>query len=177
MARPTKCPVCNLFFNRDQVAFVHHKNRYYHKSCYDKQIQQTVQDEKDLIILEDYIVHLLQLDCINARIRKQIKDMKDTYNFSYSGIHKSLEYFYEVKKNSIAKANGGIGIVPYVYEDAKNYYYTMYMAQEQNRGKDARAYIVKGRTVVIEPPQRKVKTIKTFDLDLLEEELINEENN
>ena len=127
-------------------------------------------------MLEEYVVRLLQLDCINARIRKQIKDMKDTYNFSYSGIQKSLEYFYEVKGNPISKANGGIGIVPYVYEDAKKYYYTMYMAQEQNRGKDARAYIIKGRTVTIEPPQRHTKKIKTFDLDLLEEGLANEEN-
>ena len=177
MARATKCPVCNLFFNRDQVAFVHYKNRYYHKSCYDKHTQQTVQDEKDLVNLEEYIVKLLQLECINARIRKQIKDMKETYNFSYSGIHKSLEYFYEVKGNSISKANGGIGIVPYVYEDAKNYYYTMFLAREQNKGKDVRTFIIKGKSVRIEPPQRKVKKVKTFDLDMIEEELRNEEYN
>jgi hypothetical protein len=47
------------------------------------------------------------------------------YNYTYSGIHRSLEYFYEVKGNSLDKANGGIGIVPFVYQDAYNYYYSL----------------------------------------------------
>lgn len=176
ISRPVKCPVCGLFFNREQIAFVHHKNRYYHKTCYDRQVQQSVQDEKDLKSLEEYVVRLLGLDCINARVRKQIKDMREAYNFTYSGIQKSLEYFYEIKGNSIAKANGGIGIVPYVYEDAKVYFYTIYMTQLQNEGKNASEYVTKGRTITISPPQRNIKPkIKEFDLSILEEEILDEE--
>jgi hypothetical protein len=53
--------------------------------------------------------------------------MQDHPEYTYSGIKRTLEYFYEVKKNSIEKANGGIGIVPWVYEEAKRYYYNQWL--------------------------------------------------
>ena len=48
---------------------------------------------------------------------------------------KSLVYFYQVKGNPISKANGALGIVPYVYQDAYNYYYSLFMAQQANKDK------------------------------------------
>ena len=57
-------------------------------------------DQNDLQALEDYIIKLLDLDYIDARVRKQINDFHDVHHYSYSGIHKALTYFYEVKKNS-----------------------------------------------------------------------------
>lgn len=40
----------------------------------------------------------------------------------YKGQLLTLKYFYEVKKSSIAKSNGSIGIIPFVYLEAQNYY-------------------------------------------------------
>ena len=37
-------------------------------------------------------------------------------------IYNSLYYFYIVQKHSIARANGGINIVPYIVEDARDYF-------------------------------------------------------
>lgn len=42
--------------------------------------------------------------------------------YTYLGILRALEYFYVVKKNGIAKSKNNIGIVPYVYNDAQDYY-------------------------------------------------------
>ena len=53
---------------------------------------------------------------VNPRIRKQINEYVNTYNFTYSGILKALTYFYEIKEGDKDKANNGIGIVPYVYK-------------------------------------------------------------
>lgn len=170
--RPVKCPGCGEFFRRDQVAFVQHKNRYWHKSCYETSVQQANKDAEEQRKLEEYIVKLLKLDNINTRIRKQIKDMREEYGYSYSGIQKSLEYFYEVKGNSIEKANNGIGIVPYVYETAKEYYYNIFMAHLQNKDKDVEEFVKKGRVIKIPPPERKVKPVKLVDLDILLEEVI-----
>jgi hypothetical protein len=167
MSRPVKCPGCSLFFDRDKIAFVQFKNRYWHKQCYDSMTQQSAQDDRDLKVLEEYIVKLLKLDCMNARIKKQIKDMRSEYGFTYSGILKSLQYFYEVRNNSIEKANGGVGIVPYVYEDAKKYFYTIYMAQQQNVDKSAEQYVKKGKKIIIAPPERKVKVVELIDLEAL----------
>jgi hypothetical protein len=169
MARNTKCPSCGLFFDRDQIPFIHVKNRYWHKSCWDAENAKAAQSELDLKALEEYVMKLFKLDYIDARIRKQMKDMMASYSFTYSGIHKTLIYWYEIKKNSIEKANGGLGIVPYVYKDAAKYFYTVFMAQQQNKDKDTSQFVKKGRTIRITPPERKVKPIRIIDLDALEE--------
>ena len=53
MARLTKCPICELSFDRDKCEFVHHKNRYYHKVCYDSMLSAKTQEEKDLHSLKN----------------------------------------------------------------------------------------------------------------------------
>lgn len=42
----------------------------------------------------------------------------------YKGQLLTLKYFYEIKKNSTEKAKGSIGIIPFIYEEAKYYYET-----------------------------------------------------
>lgn len=49
----------------------------------------------------------------------------------YRGQLLTLKYFYEVKKNSIKKANGSIGIIPFVYDEAKQYYAKLEQKQKE----------------------------------------------
>ena len=65
-------------------------------------------------------------------VKKQIKEFKKEYDYSYSGMLKTLIWWYEIKGNSKEKANGGIGIIPFVYKDALTYYYSLYLAQLAN---------------------------------------------
>lgn len=170
MAKKVKCPHCLLTFDRETVPCVHIKNRYLHLSCHEainSNITQEQQDEKDL---DNYIMTLFKTTYVDARVKKQIKSMMLKYGYGYSGILKTLVYWYEVKKNSIEKANGGIGIVPYVFEDAKKYFYAIFVAQEKNKDKDAQSFVRKGRTVTIISPKRTVKKMRLVDLDALEEE-------
>ena len=55
-------------------------------------------------------------------------------NYTYSGILKTLKYWFEIKKGDLEKANGGIGIVPYVYDDAFLYWRGIWEAREKNKG-------------------------------------------
>jgi hypothetical protein len=99
----------------------------------------------------------------NGLSRKQINDYKNNQNYSYTGILKALTYFYEVKGNSTEKANGGIGIVPYVYQDAYNYYYHIWMAKQTNEVKPIEQYSAPpARVIVIPPPKRVEKKRKLF---------------
>lgn len=165
MSRPVKCLYCGEQFSREEEEFVQIKNRYAHKSCFDKKQKEQSQEEKDLKSLEEYIKKMFNEDYINARIRQQIKRMKEQYNFTYSGILKSLIYFFEVKKNPIEKANGGIGIVPFVYNEAYNYYYNLHLAQQKNENKEIKNYVKVGREIIIKAPKRKPKEIKLFNLE------------
>lgn len=49
----------------------------------------------------------------------------------YRGQLLTLKYFYEVKKNSLEKANGSIGIIPFVFAEARTYYEQQAQKAEQ----------------------------------------------
>ena len=133
MAHYAICKYCNIKFNRDKEPYVEAgSRRYAHKACAEKYEAAIPQEEKDYQNLEIYIKQLFKIDNLNIRIRKQIKDFKETYNYTYTGIQKTLYWWYEIKKNSISQANEGLGIVPYVYQDALKYYYNIYIAKLVN---------------------------------------------
>lgn len=173
MAHYVICSVCKQRFDRDKVQAVKTgARRYAHYRC--KQDGELVplpkqEIDEDLIELENYIKKLLKEDFINAKVRKQIKDFQQQYGYSYSGMLKSLIYFYEVKGNSTEKANGGIGIVPFVYKDAYNYYYDLFLAKQQNKEKDVKTITHKVKEIIIKLPTVNIPK-KLFDLDDDEEE-------
>lgn len=103
--------------------------RYAHIDCARTQEENKSKIEKDKEALETYIRQLFNMSTINSKIQRQIKSYMKEYSYTYSGIHKTLKYFYEVKGGSVEKANGGIGIVPYIYDDAYRYYYNLWEAQ------------------------------------------------
>lgn len=168
MAHMVKCTVCGESFDRDKIQAVKSgARRYAHYTCLPEgelvPLPNAVVDQ-DLVDLENYIKNLLGDDYNPARVKKQIKDYKNEYNYSYSGMLKALVWFYEVKGNSIEKANGGIGILPFVYQDAYNYYYSLYLAQLVNEEKDVNQYKTKVREIVIKSPSVAEKPVRLFDL-------------
>lgn len=42
--------------------------------------------------------------------------------YPYRGQLLTLQYFYDIKKNSTKKSNGSIGIIPFVFDEARLYY-------------------------------------------------------
>ena len=159
-----KCAICGKEFDRNAVQAVRHgARRYSHWTCEPNGELVPMENKIDpeLDKLNNYIINLLGKDYNAARVKKQIKDFKEQ-GMSYSGMLKSLIYFYEVKGNSKEKANGGIGIVPFVYKDAYNYYYDLFMAQQRNENK--KPFIEKVREIIIKPPKVE-KPVKLFDLD------------
>ncbi len=75
---------------------------------------------------------------------------------------KSLKWWYEVKGNSKDSSNGRIGIIPYIYKDAYNYYYNLYLAQQRN--KDVVGYRLEVKETVIASPRMFIAPSKLFDL-------------
>ena len=158
MAHMVICTVCGKRFDRDKIQAVKSgARRYAHQSCMpDGELVELPQKDPDLVALEDYIQKLLGKEYNKARVNKQIKEFTTEHDYTYSGILKSLVYFYEVKGNSKDKANGGIGIVPFIYQDAYNYYYDLFVAQSRNQGKDVSEITSKVREISIRPPQRPI---------------------
>lgn len=172
MAHRVTCVFCHQTFDRDKIPFVQiSKARYAHKECSLTQDEKLSQEEKDKKDLEEYIMKLFNTEYVDPRIQIQIKKFLKDYNYTYSGIKKSLVYFFEIKNNSIEKANGGIGIVPYVYQNAYNYYFSLWQAQQKNETKVVAEYVPTVRTIVIPSPQRSIKKRNNFSF--LDEEDVN----
>ena len=166
MAHWVTCVYCKERFDRDKEPTTQiSARRYAHKECAEKNQKEKSQEEKDLEQLEAYIMKLFNEPYVNARIRKQIKDYKNQYDYTYSGMLKTLIWFYEIKGNSIDKANGGIGIIPYVYKNACDYYYSLYIAKLSNESKNVEEYKPKVKEIEIFSPAVEKKKPRLFNLD------------
>lgn len=167
MGHPVICVYCNEKFDRDkEPAVLISSRRYAHKKCADKYGPKKTQEEEDLEKLEKYIMKLFNEPYINAKIRKQIKEYRREYNYSYSGMLKTLVYWYEVKGNSIENSNYGVGIIPHVYATAHQYYYNLYLIKLSNQNKDIEKYKPKERIIEISSPMFKgEKKVKLFNLE------------
>lgn len=166
-----KCLYCGKTFDASIEPFVKPRaNRYAHEACAKGIETAKTQDEKDKEALESYIKKLFGVKSISVKIRKQIEKYHQENNYSYSGIRKSLVYFYEVRGNSLEKANGGIGIVPYIYADAFTYYRAIWEAQQQNKDIEIAQYNLPTREIKIEPPQREIMGRKQKGFLFLEED-------
>lgn len=168
------CAICKKPLNRQDADCVPLGNgKYAHKEC------QQIEDSRELTEqekLDKYIMKLFKTDYVHQRVKRQISNFMSEYNYSYSGIRKSLVYWYEVKKQPVDKANGGIGIVPYIYKDAYNYYYMLWEAQQKNLSKDIESYKPEEIVIRAPAPQRNIKKRKLFTfLDEEEEEEGNDE--
>ena len=168
MAHLVKCTVCGKQFDRDKIQAVKSgARRYAHYSCFPEGelVPLPSPVDEDLVKLEEYIEQLLGEDYNHARVKKQIKDYKSEYNYTYSGMLKTLIWFYEIKGNSKEKANGGIGIIPFVYKNACDYYYSLYLAQIANESIAEEAYKPIVREIEISSPEVYRRPQKLFNME------------
>lgn len=150
-----KCPICNQQFDANVEPYVMiNARRYAHKACAEVADKNKTKEEKDKEQLENYIKNLFGISSITPKIRKQIDTFHKDKNYSYSGMYKTLRYHFEIKKGSLEKANGGIGIIPFVWNDALVYWRALWEAQQQNKDVEIQDFVLPAREVHIIPPQR-----------------------
>lgn len=172
MAHFVKCTICDQTFDRDKIEFVKTSaRRYAHLSCYQQEQGELSEDEKSRLKIYEYTKNLFKNNYNKLRIDTQLKKiMKEYPKFTYSGILKSLIYWYEVRHGDVEKSYYGLGIVPYIYEQAYQYYYAIWSAQQANKDKDISDYVPMEETVVRIAMPKRVPFIKERHFNLLEEE-------
>ena len=151
-----KCLYCGEIFNRNdpQITVKQINRRYAHWECWQKHLESMTQEERDIEAFYEYTKQLFGED-YNYLITKKLAERYVKENkYTYSGMLKTLKWYYEKEGNSIDKSNGTIGIIPYVYNQALRYYYTLYQAQLVNKEKDIKIFSApKERVVSIESPR------------------------
>lgn len=176
-----KCPQCGKSFYREDgiedVDWVHIKNRYWHKDCYTIYLEfrktvgvkDVLDDDRWFQELKDYLWFDVQLPEIDFKLIAKQWGTFLKQGYTAKGMYLTLRYFYDVKKGDKEKANGGIGIIPFIYKDAENYWRAhnqhmetlMTQIIEQRRLKEQS----ESAQQIINIEKKKKKIIKVVDLD------------
>ena len=107
-----KCPHCNNEVKEEDAIYNTKTKRYYHEFCYNELLERKK--------LCDYVCELFNYKKPSVRIYQQMANYYER-GVSYTDMLLALKYFYEIKKGDINKSQGGIGIIPYVLEEAKEF--------------------------------------------------------
>lgn len=132
--RPVKCPECGKT-NSNREDTVLHKKRYYCKGeCIDSKLEDEEnksESNADWVILYEYIVEMFGHKP-DGRMFKQLGEYrKPPYEYTNLGMYLTLKYFFDTKEHKTIQGTG-LGIIPYVYEEAKQNYIKQMEISEYN---------------------------------------------
>lgn len=118
--------------------------------------------------LDTFICETLDIPALNSMIENQISKFIKQYGYSYKDIGRAVYFYIEVLGNK-PKKEMGIGIVPFVMDDTKKYFYKLEI-EEKNRKKQAEILknsLEKEKKIITVKPKRKrngIHKIKIEDL-------------
>lgn len=111
--------------------------------------------------LYEYICRLFNIEELNQFLNFQLQKIFKENNFTYNGVLYTLKYFFEVKENK-PDIKYGIGIVPAVYEEAKNFYIKKSILWDKNQKVD-----IKKETNTVKVSTKPSKKTSLIDIDKL----------
>ena len=180
MSHRVKCRACGKYFDRDVLIegidwVLPSANQYYHKQCFedwaDKRDQLTTKmsNEEWFEALKYYLRYDVRLPIdyrkLNSQWNNFLKQKKTA-----KGIYLTVKYFYEYADGDKEKSLGGIGIVPYIYQDSCRFWEEKFIHDAAIIEKIERQAAAAARQKVNKVKQTKKETVKkrVFSLDDIE---------
>ena len=188
MAHYVICVKCGKRFDRDKVPChpsLSKKNRFEHDECPSEETKDEVTKDGDItdnevIASTDFVLSsppkvdtskkefadkLTSFFGRNtARAWQQAEKYRRELGYTYKGMAQALEYFYEIKENSIEKSCGGIGIVPYIYQEAIDFYKQI-EEDRQRAVASLKNYSTQVETIAIPSPSNKKRLNDEFFME------------
>lgn len=152
--KPVKCRICGELIDRNTEQFVDHSPWFAHQTCYDKREAEKSQEERDFDELIEYCRSLYGRTFDFPKTVRLAKSYHNNMGLTYTGIRRTMEYTYVIRKESLEKGNGSIGIVPYKYDEANRYYYSIWEANHRVQPTILQKYEPKVVEITIPVPQR-----------------------
>lgn len=164
------CPFCKKKIDRFKDQYRRLPGGWFgHEQCciIEDQRKKTPEEELDL-----YIMKLYDIPFVSPYMKKQIEKYRVNYQYSYTGMLRSLKYWYEIKKTPF-DASKGVGIIPYIYQDAYNYYYSIWLANQKAKEDEASTIKKQIELVNIGPPA-KPRILKKLFTSIDKDEITND---
>lgn len=129
---PVHCRVCKRVIDRnieqENIDWVMpSKNWFYCKKCYEdwakkkNDIHSDGSEEQWFSAMWEFLSKDLKIGPNFTKVKSQWANFIKK-GFTPKGIYFSVRYHYDVKHGDSKKAEGGIGIVPHIYEECKGYW-------------------------------------------------------
>lgn len=125
--RKVKCKICG---KQDYKAnMVQVGKRYSCKECYEE-----TGGESDWDLLFETIKRIYGKEP-NGIMYRQLKEFRDSpYNYTDSGMNATLKYVYDILDIPLKEDVRGIGIIPYYYDECKQYYMAIQRSEASLEG-------------------------------------------
>lgn len=130
-AHIVKCFYCGQTFDTNKEPFIKvNARRYAHKDCNQNNMTPEQQDKERFY----QMVKSIYGSKYNfVLINQQANSFIQQYGYTWSGMTGCLHWFYNINHGDIEESHGGIGIIPFIYDEVKKYYQDIYKAQEKNK--------------------------------------------
>lgn len=115
MARLSTCKRCGAQLVKEEKYT--YSNKTYCNVCYDVLVYENEQRN----ILIDSLCKAMKLKTLTGMMLKQLKEYRETCNYSYSGMNYTLWYYTNILNKSL-QVKYGLAFIRYYYEDSKNYF-------------------------------------------------------
>ena len=120
------CPGCGQGIEDDEmlVGATNHGNRTWHDECWNNRHKKAEQEDKEKKLREDILITARKYlgSSANEKLINQQMDRYKSEGKKYQGIKLTLDYWYGTQGGTPGKANGGIGIVDFIYNEAAQKY-------------------------------------------------------
>lgn len=156
--------VCYLCKKADElknlVPFLGVDGLYAHVDC----INKDQPDDREKLLR--YIMKLFNVKRVDTSILKVIKHYNEDLHYTDKAILHTLEWWYDIEKNDVSKANNNIQIVPYIIDRAKAFWQSRTTAFFTNQNIEIKPI----ENIKVKPKAQKREAFKVMDLSFLEEE-------
>lgn len=144
--------------SQDYVAY---KGKNFHKECCEKQ------KEKDEFYA--YVCEVFKLKAPGPRIYSQGNNFVKQHGYTYLGMQQTLYYIYTIKKHTNDRPidSKSIGLIPYYYDEAQEYFKKIEKKKEIIR-KEIMSTVEEVVPVKIAASPKKSKTKQTYSLEEIE---------
>lgn len=171
MANIVHCRVCGAEIDKRTKEgaewIMPSKNFYYHPTCYadyqkkKNDIHAKADDKIWFDSLKDYLAKDLKMGVNYSKITSQWQSFLKK-GMTAKGIYFAIKYYYETQNGDIKKSEGGIGIVPLIYNDSKEYWVNREMRETGICEKITRQLMERQSQKVIIVQQKEAKKEKGY---------------
>lgn len=135
-----KCAKCHKLIVPVSSA-VSYRSKSYCSECFaslkDKASQKNQKtagqmNDPAFLALSEYLCGVFRLEGLTPLLQKQLTEFHEEKGWTWESIHKAARYFFSLS-NPQGEQPVTLGILPFIYDEAMDYYRTVSTAEEYNR--------------------------------------------